>query len=257
MAQCQAITKDGKPCEISVPEGEKFCHIHLKDRPGQRFLSKRFWQQSLTTSIVVIVLSLLANVTGLLGYFGITPNRQPATATMRPVIPTNTPKPCVTTPVTIPTIIPNTAPLAIVPPLPNYCDEVMELASYLAGNAVQALREAALDDNETHSAAIFRGKALAMVKELRLLTQLAIIQSNSQNMTFDLDPLSSKITKINLIDKQTIDIEVCMIGKQTEIGADPLATPIIGYALLDMQIQKIGSEWYIIDIPKMSAPNSC
>lgn len=258
MAQCQAITKDGKPCEISVPEGEKYCHIHLRDQPWQRFLSKRFWQRSLTTSIVVIVLSLLANVTGLLSFFGISPVQPPATATIRPEIPTNTPKPCIEIPVVIPTNMPNTAPLAIVPPLPNYCDDVMNLASYLAGNAVKSIEQEALGEpDKDRLNLIFRGRALEMAKSLAIITQLAILYSDSQDMLFELDPLSSKITKIELLDSKSVNLEVCMIISGKDRNASELATPYLQYALIEMQIQKIGQEWYVMDIPNMTAPNSC
>ncbi len=86
MSQCSANTKDGNLCQIPAPEGKKYCHIHRKQKMW------RFIVSSVTsTGLVLFALGLLADVTGVLGYFGLnlpspTPTSKPNNITF-----TNTP----------------------------------------------------------------------------------------------------------------------------------------------------------------------
>jgi hypothetical protein len=69
MAQCIAKTKDGTPCQISVREGQGYCHIHRR---------QRIWRIVLSASVIGAVslgfLGFVANVAGILDFLGITPS---------------------------------------------------------------------------------------------------------------------------------------------------------------------------------------
>jgi hypothetical protein len=66
MAQCKALTNDREPCQIPARQGQKYCHIHRSQRMRRRILS------GLAVGGVSLgILSFIANVTGILGYFGI------------------------------------------------------------------------------------------------------------------------------------------------------------------------------------------
>jgi len=68
MAQCAAKTKDGTLCQVPTREGQKYCHIHRRER---------FFSITLSTSAIGLfllgVLGFVANITGVLGYIGINP----------------------------------------------------------------------------------------------------------------------------------------------------------------------------------------
>lgn len=175
-----------------------------------------------------------------------------------PAIVTPTLEACISTPVVIPTSVPDTGPLAVAQPLPRVCDEVRQLASYLAGNTVQIIQKSALDRvDETDLKKFFRGQALEQMAQLKTLTELAIGKTRSQNMIFQVDPLAAKITHIAVIDSQSIKVEVCVIIRGMEQGASRLATPYFQFALMEMQYQKIGPDWYVTSFPHMTAPPTC
>jgi len=67
MTQCNAKTKKGTACQISAKEGQKYCHIHHKQ------IIWRWIFSSLGITTLLGLLSFVANVTGVLGYFGINP----------------------------------------------------------------------------------------------------------------------------------------------------------------------------------------
>jgi len=69
MAECAAKSKDGKPCKIPTREGQRYCHIHRRQRIWRWIIS--------ATAIGLFALGILgfaANITGLLDYFGINPS---------------------------------------------------------------------------------------------------------------------------------------------------------------------------------------
>ena len=68
MAQCTAKTKDGMPCQIPEQKGQRYCHVHRKQRTWRWILSA-FGIGAATLG----VLGFVANITGVLGYFGINP----------------------------------------------------------------------------------------------------------------------------------------------------------------------------------------
>lgn len=174
------------------------------------------------------------------------------------VLATPTSESCISTPMVIPTSVPNTGPLAIAFPLPSVCDEVQQLASYLAGNTVQIIQKSALDSvDEAELRKFFRGPALEQMAQLKTLTELAIGKTNSQDMIFQVDPLAAKITHVTVIDSQSITVEVCVIIRGVKQGASRLATPYFQFALMEMQYQKVAIDWYVISFPRMTAPPTC
>jgi N-acetylmuramoyl-L-alanine amidase len=64
MAQCIAKTKDGVPCQLPAREGQKYCHIH---RERQLFSGIGIG------ALCLGLLGFVANLTGVLGYFGVNP----------------------------------------------------------------------------------------------------------------------------------------------------------------------------------------
>jgi len=62
MAQCAAKLRDGKPCKIPAREGQKYCHIHHR---------QRIWRL-IFSGAALGVLGVIANVAGILNFFGIT-----------------------------------------------------------------------------------------------------------------------------------------------------------------------------------------
>lgn len=69
MAQCAAKTKDGTPCQTPAQNGQRYCHAHRKQRT-QRWILSTFGIGTTTIG----VLGFVANVTSVLGYFGINPS---------------------------------------------------------------------------------------------------------------------------------------------------------------------------------------
>src|SRR5262245_46286414 len=66
MPQCAAKTKDGSPCQIPAREGKKYCHIHRRERLF------RFTASFSAIGLVLLgILAVIADLTGVLGYFGI------------------------------------------------------------------------------------------------------------------------------------------------------------------------------------------
>jgi eukaryotic-like serine/threonine-protein kinase len=68
MAQCRAKTKDGNLCQITARDGQKYCHIHLRHRLWRRIISA-----SAVGALLFGALSFVANVAGVLSFFGIVP----------------------------------------------------------------------------------------------------------------------------------------------------------------------------------------
>lgn len=66
MGQCAAITARGKPCEKPPIHGSKYCHVHLKQRRRRLTVSL-----SACAVVALTVLSIFADVTGLLSFVGI------------------------------------------------------------------------------------------------------------------------------------------------------------------------------------------
>lgn len=68
MAQCTAKTRDGTPCQIPARAGQRYCHVHRR---------QRLWRWILSSSALVVVasgiLSFVADVVGLLDFLGINP----------------------------------------------------------------------------------------------------------------------------------------------------------------------------------------
>jgi formylglycine-generating enzyme required for sulfatase activity len=61
MAQCSAKTKGGKPCQNSVKEGQKFCHVHRNQRLVR------------LVSAGVAILGVVSGIVGILDYLDIKP----------------------------------------------------------------------------------------------------------------------------------------------------------------------------------------
>jgi hypothetical protein len=85
MAQCIAVTRDGKLCQLPARDGQKYCHIHRR---------QRLWRIAISVSAIgTIILGLLgfvANMTGVLGYFGVnpsTPTQTPVITIEKPILP--------------------------------------------------------------------------------------------------------------------------------------------------------------------------
>ena len=96
MAQCNAKTKDGSLCQIPARDRQKYCHIHRRQRLWRIILSA-----SAIGAIILGLIGFIANITGVLGYFGINP---PARSTLQPTS-TLTPLPTFTlTPTSIPVL---------------------------------------------------------------------------------------------------------------------------------------------------------
>jgi hypothetical protein len=97
MPQCIATTKNGDACQIPARNGSKYCHVHLR---------QRFWRKISLSAIGVVafgVLGFVANVTGILGYFGYVPPRNTQTEPPALPSPTSTSLP---TPTAIPALFP-------------------------------------------------------------------------------------------------------------------------------------------------------
>ena len=69
MGQCQSTNKKGTPCEIPTKEGEIYCHVHR----NRNFIDKlvKFFKQSTLILALSVICGIVANVTGILGFFGI------------------------------------------------------------------------------------------------------------------------------------------------------------------------------------------
>jgi|GEM_PF-6410398 len=68
MPQCAANTKKGTPCPYKAKEGQKYCGTHLKQKRWRKVLS------AVSIGIFSLgVLGFIANITGILDYFGIKP----------------------------------------------------------------------------------------------------------------------------------------------------------------------------------------
>jgi hypothetical protein len=68
MAKCAATTKEGRPCQNPTPDGEKYCHIHRRNR--------RIWQiakWSAVMSVLLGILAFVADVSGILEFLGFDP----------------------------------------------------------------------------------------------------------------------------------------------------------------------------------------
>jgi hypothetical protein len=68
MADCKAKTRDGSPCQIAVPDGESYCHVHRRQKRWKSLLSV-----SAVGGILLGVLGFVANVLGIFDYAGIRP----------------------------------------------------------------------------------------------------------------------------------------------------------------------------------------
>lgn len=72
MAQCNAKTKDGRLCQIPAQDGQRFCHIHRRQRLIRNVLSL-----SAVGALLLGAIGLIANIMGILGYIGINPESSP------------------------------------------------------------------------------------------------------------------------------------------------------------------------------------
>jgi len=68
MAQCIAKTQDGKPCQIPTRAGQRYCHVHRRQRLWRLTLSFSFLGAS-----VLAILSFVTDITGLLSFVGVNP----------------------------------------------------------------------------------------------------------------------------------------------------------------------------------------
>lgn len=65
MGQCAAKTKDGSPCDIPTHEGQKFCHIHRRQK-----LRFRLASASAIGLAALTIIGLIADITGILDFIG-------------------------------------------------------------------------------------------------------------------------------------------------------------------------------------------
>lgn len=72
MAQCNAKTKDGKLCQIPAQVGERYCHVHRRQQLIRNVLSL-----SALGALLLGAIGLVANVMGILSFFGINPESTP------------------------------------------------------------------------------------------------------------------------------------------------------------------------------------
>ena len=82
MGQCLAQTKDGKLCKVSTKGGQRFCHLHRKQKRIKLWLS-----MSLVAGTAVLILGTAADITDIVSFIGIMPLSTP-TATPSVVIAT-------------------------------------------------------------------------------------------------------------------------------------------------------------------------
>lgn len=204
---------------------------------------------------LVAVVAMLGAVIALVTY----PAKQAVQSPALPIRITNSPTPvtCLATPIAVPTSLPGTGPLSI-ESSSTVCTEVRQLASQLAGNTVQLMQQAALNGvDEAELTGLFSGQALEQVAQLYALTVAATTQTHSQNMIYTVEPRSSKITHLTVVDPQSIRVEICIIVRGVDRTASQLATPDYQFALLEVLYQQIGSTWYAIRFPRISAPPIC
>ncbi len=86
MARCIAKTAKGTQCEKTAVKGSKYCQVHR---------NRRNWWRALSLSaigvFIVGALGIISNITGILGFIGITWN--PFNNSQRPVLSSFTPTP--------------------------------------------------------------------------------------------------------------------------------------------------------------------
>jgi len=76
MKKCEGITTGGRPCNRYPLKGKIYCKDHLPEviklrrrtKPG---MGKRIIEVSALSTIIITIIALLADFTGILGYFGI------------------------------------------------------------------------------------------------------------------------------------------------------------------------------------------
>jgi hypothetical protein len=73
MPQCAAKTKEGTTCQVPALQGQRYCHVHRRQR-----LWRRIWSISAIGGVTLTILSIVADVTGVLGYFDVTSSRLPS-----------------------------------------------------------------------------------------------------------------------------------------------------------------------------------
>ncbi len=84
MADCDAKTRTGGSCKIPAVEGEKYCHVHLRQRRNRKLAVF-----STLLSVILIVMGFVADVTGIVSFFGDESPQPVSTPTIS--IPTATP----------------------------------------------------------------------------------------------------------------------------------------------------------------------
>jgi hypothetical protein len=72
MAQCNAKTKDGRLCQIPAQDSQRYCHVHRRQRLIRNVLSF-----SALGALLLGTVGLIANIMGILGYFGLNPEPSP------------------------------------------------------------------------------------------------------------------------------------------------------------------------------------
>jgi len=77
MAQCNAKTKDGRLCQIPAQDGQRYCHVHRKQRLIRNALSL-----SALGALLLGAIGLIANIMGILGYIGVNPEPSPLPSPM-------------------------------------------------------------------------------------------------------------------------------------------------------------------------------
>lgn len=84
MTQCQAKTKDGNLCQKSAREGQKYCHVHLRQRLWWRRIIPG---STLVGALLLGVLSFVSNIASVLSFLGVSlPVNSIPTSTLTPTV---------------------------------------------------------------------------------------------------------------------------------------------------------------------------